>query len=184
MLHKKSKNILLYLSLFVLLSSCRFYGITNDYSTLSNEEKQLIDTCVSFDNLEPKKIYVINGKQLKNEIKNNENSMVYIFTNGCPSEYCFPMSVYESYAKENDIKLYLVMTGYASLQETLQQKFESPLFAIDYDYYETKYRSTAVRKFENDLRERPSDFKDKNYEGNILFFKKDKLIEVMNELPQ
>lgn len=184
MLNKNTKDFLLSISLFVLLSSCRFYGITNDYSELSDEEKRLIDTCASFDNLESKKIYVVNGEQLKNEFRNNENSMVYIFTNGCPSELCLPMSVYENYAKENNFKLYLIMTGYARLQETLQQKFESPLFAINYDYYKTKYRSTAVRKFENDLRGRPLDFKDKNYEGNILFFRKGKFVQVVNELPE
>lgn len=184
MLNKESKTILLLLFSSLLLNSCRFYGLTNDYSTLTNEEKQLIGHCTSFHNLKPKKIYVINGEQLRDELSNNDSSMVYIFTNGCPSELCLPMSVYENYAKENNFKLYLIMTGYARLQETLQQKFESPLFAIDYDYYETKYRSRAVRKFENDLRERPLDFKDKNYEGNILFFKKDKLVQVVNELPE
>ena len=177
------KKILFALFGTILLNSCTIYGLTNDYSKLTDDEKSLINTKTDFSNLKSKNIYVINGAELKNELRKNENSLVYIFTNGCTSKTCLPMSTYESYAKENNYNLYLVMSGYGNLYATTQQRFDSPLFTIDYDYYDTKYRSTAWNRLENDLRNKPKDFKTKPYEGNLFFFKKDKLIKVLKELP-
>lgn len=175
------KHTLLLFSILAL-SSCTIVGLTNDFSKLTDEEKNLIVTNTDFLDLKNKKIHVVNGQDLKNEFKKNEKSMVYIFTNGCPSDYCLPMNSYENYAVENNYKLYLVMSGYGNLQSALQQNFNSPLFAIDYSYYDTKFRSVAVRKLENDLRGRPLNYKEKIYEGNIFFFEKDKLVKVVQEL--
>lgn len=78
------------------------------------------------------------------------------------------------------------MSGYGNLDYTLQQEFESPLFTINYEYYNTKYRSYAMNRLENDLRNRSIDFKikDKDYEGNLFFFEGEKLIKVSYELPK
>lgn len=177
------KKIIILLLGITALNSCTIYGLTSDFAKLSDDQKNLISQNTDFSNLKPKNIYVINGSELKNELKNNEKSLVYIFTNGCKASSCLPMSTYESYAKENNYDLYLVMSGYGMLNETLQQKFESPLYTIDYDHYGTKYRSTAWKRLENDLRNKPRDFKAKPYEGNLFFFEKDKLVKVLAELP-
>jgi hypothetical protein len=94
-----------------------------------------------------------------------------------------PLQSRENYAEGNNYKLYLVMTGFAFLNKTTQQKIESPLFALDYDYYKTKYRSTACKKFENYMLGRPLDYKDNNDEGDIFFLKKNKLVKVLRDLP-
>jgi hypothetical protein len=177
------KKILFALFGTLLLNSCTIYGLTNDYSKLTDDEKSLIHTKTDFLNLKSKNIYVINGTELKTELKKNEKSLVYIFTNGCTSKSCMPMSTYESFAKENNYKLYLVMSGYGHLYSTTQQRFDSPLFTIDYGYYDTKYRSTAWDRLENDLRNKPKKFKTKSFEGSLFFFERDKLVKVLNELP-
>ncbi|MCU7617375.1 hypothetical protein NZ698_09210 [Chryseobacterium sp. PBS4-4] len=178
-----------YLFLFVsliLLTSCTVYGVTNDYKKLSGEEKNKIVPLKDFSTVDNTKIYKINGQQLKTELAKHPKSLVYIFTNGCTSQYCLPMSNYEKFAKENNYKLFLVMEGYAKLDKTTEQRsevFQEPLYSIDNDSYNSWYSIRYHRLFANELRgiERKSK---PDWEGSLYFFNYDKLEKVTSELPQ
>lgn len=178
------KYFLLIISLFAL-QACTLYGFTNDYKKLSESEKATVIPLKSFDETDSEHIYKINGVQLKSELKKHAKSMVYVFTNGCKSKYCLPMSNYEQYAKEHDYKLFLVMNGFGSVNETTKQRsevFTEPLFAIDSDFYKTNIRNRYTNIFTNDLRGLPLAAKPK-WEGDIYFFEGDKLLKITNELP-
>ena len=170
------KYIFTFLLCFAL-SSCTIYGVTNDYKKLSEEEKKTIVPLDDFEKTEENNIYKINGLQLKEELKKHPKSLVYIFTNGCTSSFCLPMSNYENFAKENGYKLFLVMEGYGHLHETTAQRskiFTETLYAIDNDYYKSWYSVRFHRFFENDIR--GLDRKSKpNWEGSLYFFNYDKL---------
>ena len=168
------------------MTSCSIQGLTNDYGKLSEEEKLKIVPLQSFENLSLDKVYKINGKQLRSELAKHEKSMVYIFKNGCTSDYCKPMYVYENCAKTNGYTLFLVMDGYCNLDETLDQRinFSSQLFSIDNDYYSCNSRTKYSRYFENELRGLSRETKSKEYFGSIYFFSKDKIEKITNELPK
>ena len=59
------------------------------------------------------------------------------------------MMHYETYAKKNGYQLFLVMNGYAHLDDTLGQRnsFESPLFVINTDYYQNQYEQLIPSYF-------------------------------------
>ncbi|PIE50343.1 MAG: hypothetical protein CSA38_03875 [Flavobacteriales bacterium] len=165
----------------VVLTQCTVYGFTNDYKKLSDREKTLIHSFTNMESVQPKHIYKINALQLRNELKKNEKSLVYVFTNGCSSDLCRPMIAYENYAKENGYTLFLVMTGYGHLNQTLVQNFNSPLFAIDNDFYDSSIRFKYCKKFENQLEGKPINAK-QEYKGSIYIFQKDKLIEIKRDI--
>lgn len=178
------KKILLSTLLTLIVLSCSVQGVTNDYGKLTPEQKKLIIDLNSFDNLKTDYIYKISGNQLKEELKNHTKSLVYIFKNGCTSKMCKPMMIYENYAKENGYKLFLVMNGYANLSETLNQPYSSTLFSVNNEYYKSNYRNTYQRYFENEISNKPLDFKSKEYLGNLFFFEKNILVKVLHELPK
>ena len=65
------------------------------------------------------------------------------------------MSTYQKFAKEKGYQLFLVMQGFGNLNETLQQRsgvFTVPLYAMDADYYNSRYSWNFSKYFENDLR--------------------------------
>lgn len=160
-------------------------GLTSDYNKLSPEEKSKVVNLVNFDNIDNRNIYKINGVQLKNELQKYPKSLVYIFTNGCTSKFCLPMSNYENFAKENNYKLFLVMNAYNRMNDTTKQRsevFTAPLFAIDNDFYNSNIRNNYTRFFENDLREIGRNEKPK-WDGGLFFFENGKLVSVNNELP-
>jgi len=169
--------------LAILLTSCAVAGLTNDYNKLSNQNKLKIVKLANFKTLSVNSIYELSASELKTELKNHSKSIVYVFTNGCTSNLCMPLSHYQNFAKENKYKLFLVMTGYADLNETLVQNVNEPLFSINSAYYNTKYRFKYTQFFENELQNLPIKYKEKEYKGSLFFFERDKLIDIKKKLP-
>lgn len=172
-----------YLLIIYILSSCSIQGLTNDYGKLSEQQKSLISPLKNFDEVENGKIYTINSNQLKEELKKHPKSFVYVFTNGCKTKYCLPMNRYISYAESNGYKLFLVMNGYANLNETLNQLAETPYFAINNEFYDVSNRTKYTSYFENELMDLPKETKHKEYPGNLFFFEKGVFKDVYRELP-
>ncbi|SEP99682.1 lipoprotein [Flavobacterium urocaniciphilum] len=170
----------------LILASCSISGLTNDYSKLKEVDRAKIVTLESFENLEVDKIYKISGKQLRTELEKHEKSLVYVFKNGCTSDLCRPMFVYENYARKNGYELFLVMEGFGNLNATLDQRtsFTSQLYAINSDLYDSKYRSVYSRLFENDLLKKDKKYKPKVYLGNLFFFEGNRLDKITMDLPK
>ena len=180
------KKIIPFILISLLLHSCKISGLTDDYSKLTEHNKLKIIPLESFENLDVDKIYKISGKQLRSEIAKHEKSLVYIFKNGCTSDLCKPMLVYENYANQNGYTLFLVMEGYGNLENTFEQRnnFTSQLFSINTDLYDSKYRAVYSRMFENELLENDINYKPKIYLGNLFFFEGNQLIKIAHELPK
>jgi len=180
------KKIITIIIISLLLLSCKISGLTNDYSKLTENNKSKIIPLESFENLDIDKIYKISGKQLRSEIAKHEKSLVYIFKNGCTSDLCKPMFVYENYANQNGYTLFLVMEGYGNLEDTFEQRnnFTSQLFSINTDLYDSKYRAVYSRMFENELLGNDINYKPKIYLGNLFFFEGNQLIKIAHELPK
>ena len=66
-------KIILSILLCLSLASCTVYGVTNDYKKLSDDDRSTIVSLKNFDDTNVKYIYKINGKQLKEELKNIQN---------------------------------------------------------------------------------------------------------------
>lgn len=180
------KKIFTLIIVSFLLLSCRISGLTNDYSKLNEEDKSRIVALENFGDYNTQIIYKISGKQLRNEIAKHEKSLVYIFKNGCTSDLCRPMHVYENYAKQNGYELFLVMEGYGNLYATLGQRnnFTSQLFSINTDLYDSRYRAVYTRMFENELLKKDINYKPKEYLGSLFFFEGSRLDKITMDLPK
>ncbi len=180
-----AKRLILLILVLIGFTSCtiRIMGITNDYKYLNESQENKISELQSFDKVENGLIYEINGSQLRKELKNHPKSLIYFFSNGCKSEQCYPLMVYENFARANDYKLFLVMGGYNNLDETLDQPISSPLFAINSEFYGTKSRRRYSRFFTNEISGKSMNDKESKFEGVLYFFKEDKLQKVLMDLP-
>jgi len=179
------KNILLFSFIILLLNSCQVAGVTNDFDKLSEAQVANLAPFTSFKEAVPGKVYEINAGLLKEEMKEQHKSLVYVFANWCTSKECLPLSVYKHYADKNGYNLYLVMSGYWDIDKTLKQKIGLPLYTIDPAYYNTKYSLTYLRKFENELMGIPIETKrkDRKIDGTLFFFNFGILDTVRNQLP-
>lgn len=178
----KPAHLFLPILLFAL-QSCSIEGLTNDYKKLNEQQKEKIVALNNFPDAKEGFIYKINGAQLRAELAKHPKALVYTFTNGCTSEHCKPLMVYEAYAKRNGYDLFLVMNGYRELHSTLEQPVSSPLYAIDNDYYNSTYRNRYVTYFTNDMTGKPIREKEGEFLGDLFFFENGKLEKVLRDLP-
>src|SRR5690554_7375776 len=95
-------QILIVFILGLILQSCAFYGLTNDYSKLDIEQQKIIEKFDLSEEVKTNHIYEISATQLKEELKNHKKSIVYLFANGCSSKYCLPLNVYVNYARSEE----------------------------------------------------------------------------------
>jgi len=180
------KRLVLILLFLSLLNACQIIGLTNDYNKLNNTQKEHILPFKSFTEAETGKIYKINGPQIKEEISKYPKALVYVFANGCSSQNCMPMMHYEDYAKKNGYKLFMVMTGYGMLDKTIKQSFESPLYVINNEYYNSKYTHIFTRNFTNELLGIPikSKYRERAIDGSLFFYNYGILDTVLWKLPE
>jgi len=177
----KTTNMILAIFTGLCFVSCRVNGITDDYGKLRPAEKARITDLISFENVDTSKVYRITATQLLTQMEHEDKSLVYIFKNGCKTKNCHPLFVYENYAASNGYSLYLVMNGYADLNETLIQPRKQPLYAIDAKAYGNIYRGVYTRLFKNELIGKPAEYDE--YEGALFLFKNGKYEKTMFALP-
>jgi len=180
------RNIVVILPFLFLISSCVVIGLTSDYGKLDDDQKQLIVPLSSFDEVRNGNIYTVHAAQLIEGLSIHPKSMVYVFTAGCSSTNCLPISNFEIFAKEHGYHLYLVMTGYSYLDKVFDQNIESPLFSIDDKYYKTRYRHIYERYFTNELMNLPekAKYNERENSGWIFIYNYGKLVNVLKELPE
>jgi len=178
------KKLLLFLISLLTLQACTIQGLTSDYSKLDDSHTAMITDLKDFNDSEPAKIYKINGTELNTELQKYPKALVYVFTNGCTSDFCKPLIVYDKYAKKHDMKLFLVMSGYSNLDETLNMPHPEPLYSIDNEYYGTRFRNTYTHYFENELIGKARKTKRGEYKGGLFFFNNGKLEKTLIELPK
>lgn len=97
-------------------------------------------------------ILYITHEQMLDLVKQYDKALVYVFVNGCKSQYCKPMYVYENWCKENGYTFLPVMVSNSKFQLTTNQMPNSQLFCIRQDAYKGLLRAFTYRKhFENGL---------------------------------
>jgi len=179
------KQFVLILSLAIITSSCITIEFVNDnyYTYLSTKQQSKIKKLVDFDSTKAGNIYEITGPQLLTELDQNKKSLVYVFKSGCKSDACYPLSQIRDYADENNLKLYLVMTSYHSLDNSLNQKVGVPLYSINAEAYgETKSRK-YLKQFEKEIGcDQYLELMNEKWMGSYYFFEKDQITEMKKYL--
>ena len=179
------KKIILLIFLATALNSCglvEINGLSDDYKKLTDEQKEMFELFKQNEDLDKNKIYRITADQLKEELEKYPKALVYVFTNGCPSDFCKPLYIYEKWAKENNYELFLVMRSYANLKETTDQKYSGNLYVINSDFYGKKAFMRYSVFFENELKGLDKKAKE-NWEGGLFFYENGNYVKTLMDLP-
>lgn len=176
----KFKNVAFIILPLCLISSC-IISRGNHYRFLGEEHIAKIKELESFDDLNKNYIYEITAEQLLKELENHAQSMVYIFTSGC-AENTTSLSDIEEYADQNNLELFLILTGYWQLDYTLTQDIQNQLFSINASTYGNPNKPGYTTKFRNEL-----GFKEYYYahnkSGHFMIFEGGVLKDMKYSLP-
>ena len=140
----------------------RVYGIRSGYAYLSREERarivfsrnKLRDLDRTLDRVHrEKKILCVNGAELRAALASKPKALVYLFTEGCTSSSCLPLSTIGAYAHKIGAEPYYVAID---LMPGLLRRTE-PILSIDYTLYGTKWHDSFYEAFVMDLTGRSTD---------------------------
>ena len=140
----------------------RVYGIRSGYAYLSREERvrivfsrnKLRDLNEALDRVHrEKKILCVNGAELRVALASKPKALVYLFTEGCTSSSCLPLSAIGAYAHKIGATPYYVAID---LVPELLRRTE-PILSIDYTHYGTKWHDSFYEAFVKDLTGRSTD---------------------------
>lgn len=157
------------------------YHLTSGYRYLSAEQQSKVyfagDRIGNLDRLQDSihrsgGILCVNGAALRKALLQQEKSLVYVFSEGCSSPSCLPLSTIGRYAKEIGAKPYYVAVD---LEPDLFLHPE-PILSIDYRSYGTKWYPAFYPKFMEDLVGRY----DEEDSFNLLLFEHGKLVRTFS----
>jgi hypothetical protein len=140
----------------------RVYGIRSGYAYLSREERarivfsrnKLCDLDEALDRVHrEKKILCVNGAELRVALASKPKALIYLFTEGCTSSSCLPLSSIRAYAHKIGAAPYYVAID---LMPGLLRRTE-PILSIDYTHYGTKWHDSFYEAFVKDLTGRSTD---------------------------
>lgn len=180
------KKFFILFSLLFLLNSCGLVnigGLSDDFDKLTNEQKAMIKSFEPNAPRDKNKIYVVSALELREELKKYPKALVYTFANGCSSEFCKPLYVYENWAKQNNYKLFLVMSSYFNLDYTLAENYESQLYVMDSNYFGKQLSRRYKTYFDNELRGLAHNAKE-DWNGGLFFFENGEFVKNLRELPK
>ena len=100
-----------------------------------------------------KKILCVNGAELRAALASKPKALVYLFTEGCTSSSCLPLSTIGAYAHKIGAEPYYVAID---LMPGLLRRTE-PILSIDYTHYGTKWHDSFYEAFVKDLTGRSTD---------------------------
>lgn len=161
-------------------------GPGNDYKFITEAERKQIIFVEREEGIcdlphDSSKIFAVTGTQLKECLKNNDTSVVYMWSPNCPGESCILISACQKYCDENNYKLYVVADYYDMKVMNAQNVAVEPILIPNHFYYEKDFFNRIKKLFRADLLGRePS--KEETGWCRFMLFKGDQLIEYRSNL--
>lgn len=147
-----------------------FQGLYSYYSRTKSKDPDLLikpDAATSICEInksDSPRVYVINGINLKNCVKNQDKALIYIWAPKCKGKFCYSLNSLQSKCNLKDISLFIVAEYYDS--ELMQRNYQTqkPIFGIAVDYYNSNRTSRYLSKFIYDLTN------EKDLIGRFIYF--------------
>lgn len=179
-----------YISFLILLSltSCKingsFQGLYSYYHSTKKAKPSLIEKYditkeCQFEN--QKKVIVINHEDLKNCLKQNPKSLIYIWKPKCKSEFCYALNIVQNRCLQNDIELFVVAEYYDAALMDVDYLLKKPLFGIDVEFYDTNLTEKYLNLFVSGITS------NQTIEGSFIYFidgKYEKSFKKINEIDE
>ena len=134
------------------LVSCRMVGLTTGYNHLTPAQKAKVEKLtgrIADVKNDDDKVYKITVAQLKDFIRGEKDVVVYEFIPYCKAEGCIPPVLFERSWREKNYRAVVVAVLYDELFNVKHSGM--PMFSIDTEPYQTKWRSKYEPRFFDEL---------------------------------
>lgn len=151
------RHVILFVGLLCIScgSEMEFKGLFSYYNStykscpsLFSHESILEKGCRNFNN---NKVYVTNGKMMKECLAANQKAVVYVWSPLCQSTTCYRLEFLQQYLDKKGIELYIVSEYYDLESMAVKYKLRRPIFAVDTKYYKSGLTDKYMKRFKWDL---------------------------------
>ncbi len=169
------------------MTSCiQVKGFNNDYKRLSDEEKKsvvFVEESKKICDLpqDSATIFAVNGKQLRECLKENDTSVVYMWGPNCKAEHCILIAACQEYCDTRGYKLYIVADYYEMEVMNAQNVADEPILIANHYYYDRLYANALMRLFRADLLGREPGKEETGW-CRFMIFNGDQLMEYRSNL--
>lgn len=170
-----NKIFFVLIAFYLLLTACSIHGNFEGLYSYYKQTKEktpalLVDTdttmhICSLVNAGTPKVYIVNGSQLKNCIKEND-VVVYIWRPRCTGAACYSLNLIQKKCDALHKDLFIVAECYDSELMGMNYNIKRPILGIDTRHYHSDVTSRYLSRFLHDLTSK------ENITGRVLFFQK------------
>lgn len=141
-----------------------------------------VDEKTSICNLDnDQRIYSITAAHLLSCMKENESSIVYLWSPNCHGSACISLKAAEDYCRKNNSRLYIITEYYDPEKIRIQNNAGVPILSVNHQYYKTDYCNKYMRLFTKELI-RNRKLSQEDLLNRFFVFKKDSLAGTRKEL--
>ena len=97
------------------------------------------------------RVYVINGKSLKECLESRTKAIVYVWSSRCQSELCYSLNLVQQRCDAKGVELFIVAEYYDDELMNFKYRIGHPILGIDTEYYKTNFTSRYMSRFLRDL---------------------------------
>jgi len=109
-------------------------------------------------------LYITNGIDLKNCLKNKDKAIISIWAPKCKGEFCYSLNALQTKCDLKNTTLFIVAEYYDSDLMQVNYQTKKPIFGIDVDYYNSNTTSRYLSSFIYDVTYQ------QNLRGRFLYF--------------
>ncbi len=124
------------------------------------------------------KVLIVHGAEIKNCLKQEAKSLVYLWHPTCEGPSCVPPAIIQDICKSNTIELFIVARSFRFETLDLIKSLDRPVYGIDTKYYSTDVVADYIPLFFNDLLGKEVELGTNTY----FLFERGKLIAMTNQL--
>lgn len=182
------KFTIFFLLLLPLLQGCIITdtpGFYSGYKRLGDKQKEqvyFVPTETAFQpSAIPVKIYAVNGDQLRHQLKQQDSTVVYMWSPGCHADVCIAPNTFAQLCTGKGYKAVIVTEYYDFGKLSHVEPEFLPVYSVNHKYYKTDYCNAYIKRFVKDLVANRKPEKETLY-SRFLYFKGDQLVKTTAKL--
>ncbi|MBR4136115.1 MAG: hypothetical protein IKU03_06885 [Bacteroidales bacterium] len=174
------KKALIFLVITFVFQACAIFrtpGFTSGYKRLTAEEQKRVCYVSSVEEIPDKnngRIMAVTAEQLSALLKNNDTTLLYLWSPHCSSSSCVSLKAIQDYCGQAHLPLW-VLTEYYTDAFTQIEFLSRPMLSVNEFRYKTNYCNSYMKRFLSELI--PDDKRESNSNHRFLLFSRGSFVQ-------
>ena len=174
------KKVLILLVITLVFQACAIFhtpGFNSGYKRLTAEEQKrvcFVSSVAEIPDRNDSRIMAVTAEQLSALLKNNDTTLLYLWSPHCSSSVCVSLKAIQEYCDQADLSVY-VLTEYYTDAFSQIEFLSRPMLSVNEFHYKTNYCNSYMKRFLSELI--PDDKRESDSNHRFLLFSKGNFVQ-------